>query len=247
MDVWAGRYWRMSQDFSGDLRLSQYTYPDDPRRVSYNRTEITGTMGFRNQLFLAAIYSPNTKAVASSPGYEEGDAWALELSGRHPINERFAISAGFGHYGLDDVYHDSYNYWNVTITANLAPFELQLAYLGRGRRRRGALRRGCRGRPRRGHGPMAVLEPVGREPGDPLQVLMSNWSPKVAPVPLKRVENRIRGPFRPLSRTPASASCWNASPGPRTRPRSAPCMATTTSASRACWRACRCAGKTSRK
>jgi uncharacterized protein (TIGR02001 family) len=130
VDVWAGRYWRISQDFSGDLRLSQYTYPDDPRRVSYNRTEITGTVGFRNQLFLAAIYSPNTQAVASSPGYEEGDAWAMELSGRHPINERFAISAGFGHYALDDVYQDSYNYWNVTLTATLAPFELQLAYLG---------------------------------------------------------------------------------------------------------------------
>ena len=68
MDFWAGRYWRVSQNFSADLRLSQYTYPDDPRRVSYNRTEITGTLGFRNQLFVAAIYSPNTKAVASSPG-----------------------------------------------------------------------------------------------------------------------------------------------------------------------------------
>ena len=129
-DIWAGRYWRVSQDFSADLRLSQYTYPDDPRRVSYNRTEITGTLGFRNQAFLAAIYSPNTKAVASSPGYEEGTAWALELSGRYPLNDRFAVSAGFGHYGLEDVYHDSYNYWNVTVTATLAPFELQLAYLG---------------------------------------------------------------------------------------------------------------------
>ncbi|HEU4592624.1 MAG TPA: TorF family putative porin [Steroidobacteraceae bacterium] len=130
IDFWAGRYWRVSEDFSADLRLSQYTYPDDPRRVSYNRTEITGTLGFRNRLYLATIYSPNTKAVASSPGYEEGDAWALELSGRQPLNERFALSAGFGHYALNDIYHDSYNYWNVTLSATLKPFELQLAYLG---------------------------------------------------------------------------------------------------------------------
>jgi uncharacterized protein (TIGR02001 family) len=130
VDIWAGRYWRMSENFSADVRLSQYTYPDDPRRVSYNRTEITGTLGYRNQLYAAAIYSPNTKAVASSPGYEEGSAWALELSGRYPINDRFALSAGFGHYDLHDVYHDSYNYWNVTLTATLKPFELQLAYLG---------------------------------------------------------------------------------------------------------------------
>jgi len=130
LDVWAGRYWRMSKDFSGDLRVSQYTYLDDPRRKSYNRTEFTGTVGFRNQLFFAAIYSPYVEAVASSPGYEDGQTWAFELSGRHAINERFAVSAGIGHYDLEDVYHDSYNYWNVTVTATLAPFELQLAYLG---------------------------------------------------------------------------------------------------------------------
>ena len=130
MDFWAGRYWRISEDFSGDLRLSQYTYPGDPRRVSYDRTEVTATVGFRNQMFAAAIYSPNTRAVGSHSGYEEGDSWALELSGRHAFNEHFAVSAGIGHYGLSEVYHDNYNYWNATLIATLAPFELQLAYLG---------------------------------------------------------------------------------------------------------------------
>src|SRR5881394_4120113 len=87
MDCWAGKYWRLSEDFSGDLRLSQYTYPNDPRRVSYNRTELTGTLGFRNHLFVAAIYSPNTKALGSSAGYAEGNVWAVEVSGRHTLDE----------------------------------------------------------------------------------------------------------------------------------------------------------------
>jgi len=130
MDFWAGRYWRISEDFSGDLRLSQYTYPDDPRRKSYNRTELTATVGFRNRLYLAAIYSPNTEAVGSSGGYAAGNAWAVEISGRHPLSDRFSISAGLGHYGLDEIYHDSYNYWNATLIATLKPFEFQLAYLG---------------------------------------------------------------------------------------------------------------------
>ena len=130
MDLWAGRYWRLSENFSGDLRLSQYTYPNDPRRVSYNRTELTATLGFHNRFFAAAIYSPNTKAIGSSPGYAEGNAWAVELSGRQPINEHLSISAGFGHYGLEEIYHDSYNYWNVTLIAAFKPFEFQFAYLG---------------------------------------------------------------------------------------------------------------------
>jgi uncharacterized protein (TIGR02001 family) len=130
LDAWAGRYWRVSDSLSADVRLSEYSYPDDPRRVSYDRTEITGTLGWRNQLFAAAIYSPNTKAVGSSPGYHEGSAWALELSGRKPFSDRWALSAGVGHYDLHEVYGMSYNYWNATLTATLAPFELQLAYLG---------------------------------------------------------------------------------------------------------------------
>jgi uncharacterized protein (TIGR02001 family) len=130
MDFWAGRYWRMSEDFSGDLRLSQYAYPDDPRKKNYDRTELTATFGYRNRLFAAAIYSPNTEAVGSTGGYDKGNAWALELSGRHALNENFTISAGFGHYGLDEVYHDSYNYWNATLIGTFRPFELQLAYLG---------------------------------------------------------------------------------------------------------------------
>jgi uncharacterized protein (TIGR02001 family) len=130
MDFWAGRYWRISENLSGDLRLSQYTYPDDPRRVTYNRTELTATLGLHNRFFVAAIYSPNTDAIGSSAGYEEGNAWALEVSGRQPINERLSISAGIGHYGLEEIYHDSYNYWNVTLTATFARFEFQFAYLG---------------------------------------------------------------------------------------------------------------------
>ena len=129
-DAWAGRYWRVSETLSADVRLSQYTYPDDPRRVSYNRTEITGTLGWRNQLFAAAIYSPNTKAIGPAPGYREGNAWALELSGRKPLTDRWALSAGFGRYDLGEVYGMSYYYWNATISATLSPFELQLAYLG---------------------------------------------------------------------------------------------------------------------
>ncbi len=129
-DVWAGRYWRLGDDLSLDLRLSQYLYPDDPRRVNYNRSEVTATMGYRNRVFAAAIYSPNTRALASSPGYKNDGAWAVEISGRHPFNDRYSLSAGVGHYGLDGVYDDSFSYWNVTIAGNFRPIELQLAWLG---------------------------------------------------------------------------------------------------------------------
>ncbi len=130
LDVWLGRYWQLENDFSLDLRLTQYTYPDDPRRVNYNRGEITGTLGYRNRFYAAAIFSPNTRALGSSPGYEDGGVWSLEVSARHPFNDRYTLSAGVGRYSLEDVYYESFNYWNVTLTAAFKPFELQLGYLG---------------------------------------------------------------------------------------------------------------------
>ena len=51
-------------------------------------------------------------------------------SARHAFNARYSLSAGVGHYGLESVYRDSYNSWNLTLTAALKPFELQLAWLG---------------------------------------------------------------------------------------------------------------------
>jgi uncharacterized protein (TIGR02001 family) len=129
-DVWAGKYWRVTDDLSVDLRLSQYTYPDDPRHVNYNRSEVTATVGYRNRFFMAAIYSPNTQAVSSAPGYKNDGAWALEISGRHSFDERWSVAGGVGHYGLDGVYGRSYNYFNATLIAALKPFEFQLAWLG---------------------------------------------------------------------------------------------------------------------
>ena len=130
LDFWAGRYWRLGDYLSADLRLSQYLYPDDPRRVNYNRSEVTATMGYRNRVFVAAIYSPNTQALSSAPGYRNNGAWALEISARHPFNDRYSLAAGVGHYGLDGVYNESFSYWNITLVGSFKPIELQLAWLG---------------------------------------------------------------------------------------------------------------------
>jgi uncharacterized protein (TIGR02001 family) len=130
LDFWAGRYWRLGDYLSADLRLSQYLYPDDPRRVNYNRSEVTATMGYRNRVFVAAIYSPNTQALSSAPGYRNDGAWALEISARHPFNDRYSLAAGVGHYGLDGVYNESFSYWNITLVGSFRPIELQLAWLG---------------------------------------------------------------------------------------------------------------------
>jgi uncharacterized protein (TIGR02001 family) len=130
VDLWAGYARTLNEWISTDLRYTHYMYPDDPRVADYDRDEFTATLGVRSTVFLSANFSPNTKAIASTPGLSEGDSWAIELSARHPISTRWSISAGVGRYLLDEIYAADYDYWSVTLSADFAPIELHFAVLG---------------------------------------------------------------------------------------------------------------------
>jgi uncharacterized protein (TIGR02001 family) len=130
-DFWLGKAFRLGDSFSADVRLTHYMYPDDPRVADYDRDELTVTLGVKDTVFLAATWSPNTESVGSLAAPAQGeDVWAVELSARRPIGGRFSLGAGVGYYELDEIYLEGYFYWNATLSADFAPFELQLAVLG---------------------------------------------------------------------------------------------------------------------
>jgi uncharacterized protein (TIGR02001 family) len=131
LDIWLGKAFRLGESFSADVRFTHYMYPDDPRVADYDRDELTVTLGVKDTVFLAATWSPNTESIGSLAAPARGeDVWAVELSARRPIGSRFSLGAGVGYYELDEIYLDGYAYWNVTLSADFAPFELQLAALG---------------------------------------------------------------------------------------------------------------------
>ena len=130
VDVWAA-YGRSLNDWlAADFRYTHYMYPDDPRVADYDRDELTATLALQGSAFISATFSPNTDAIASTPGFFEGDTWSLELSGRHALSDRWTISAGIGRYFLDEIYGIDYDFWGATLSADFAPVELHLAVLG---------------------------------------------------------------------------------------------------------------------
>jgi uncharacterized protein (TIGR02001 family) len=131
VDIWLGKAFRIGTAFSADFRLTHYMYPDDPRVADYDRDELTLTFGVKDSVFFAATWSPNTESIGSLAAPARGeDVWAVELSARRPIGSRFALGAGIGYYELDEIYLEGYTYWNLTLSADFAPFELQVAFLG---------------------------------------------------------------------------------------------------------------------
>lgn len=130
IDVWVGVQRELNEWLSLDLRYLHYTYPDDPRVAEYDRDELTAAIGIHGTLFISAMYSPTTQAIASTPGLGEGDAGAIELSIQRALTARIALSAGVGRYFLSDIYGADYDYWGVTLSADFRPVELHLAALG---------------------------------------------------------------------------------------------------------------------
>ena len=130
VDLWAGYTRSFNEWISTDLRYTHYMYPDDPRVTDYDRDEFSATLGVHSTVFLSANFSPNTEAIASTPGLSEGDSWAIELSARHPISTRWSISAGVGRYLLEEIYDADYDYWSVSVSADFAPLELHFSLLG---------------------------------------------------------------------------------------------------------------------
>lgn len=130
LDLWAAYSQSLNDWLAADFRYTHYMYPDDPRVADYDRDELTATLALRGSAFISASFSPNTDAIASTPGFSKGDSWSVELSGRHSLSERWAISAGIGRYFLDEVYGIDYDYWSATLSADFAPVELHLAVLG---------------------------------------------------------------------------------------------------------------------
>jgi uncharacterized protein (TIGR02001 family) len=130
VDLWAGYTHSFNEWISTDLRFTHYMYPDDPRVAEYDRDELTATLGVHGRVFLSATFSPNTEAIASTPGLSEGDSWAIELSASQPLSSRWSLSAGVGRYLLDEIYADDYDYWSISVSADFSPLEVHLALLG---------------------------------------------------------------------------------------------------------------------
>lgn len=130
IDLWLGIQRALNDWLTLDLRYLHYAYPDDPRVAEYDRDEVTATLGIHDTFFISGTYSPNTEAIASRAAHGDEDAGTLELSVQRSLTDRLLLSAGVGRYFLDDIYGEDYDYWGVTLTVDLRPFELYLAALG---------------------------------------------------------------------------------------------------------------------
>ena len=120
----------LSTDWSGTWSLRHYDYPTDAYRSRYDYQELSANLGWRDQVQLQLIGSPDTYAVASGHRYGRGAAWAAQLNGEVPLPRTLSGQLGIGYEDLRRQVGGGYVYWSAGLSAQWTGWTFALAYIG---------------------------------------------------------------------------------------------------------------------
>ena len=106
----------LSGDFDLGVAYTHYAYPNDPRAVSYDYDELAVSLAWRDQVYLAASWTPRLNLYSASDGLASNrEVYTLEASWHRTIRPRFDLSVGLGFYDPQGVDYASYAYGNTTL------------------------------------------------------------------------------------------------------------------------------------
>jgi uncharacterized protein (TIGR02001 family) len=125
LDYYLGYRLDLGRDWGGDVTFTRYGYPGADALFDYDYNELRVSIGYQDLLAGAVAYADEAF------GYE-GDGVAYELLGRWPIGERFETVLGAGYFDLQEVFGDSYFYWNVDLSRIVGRFVLTVSYIDTG-------------------------------------------------------------------------------------------------------------------
>lgn len=120
----------VDDNWSARLSYSHYESPWSRRPGFYQYDEFSADLRFRDRLFLAASYSPNTSRYA--PVY--GPVWnrsasTVEASLQQPLANRLRGNIGIGFYDLSALFGEGYWYGSVGLGWSWRRFSLDLAWV----------------------------------------------------------------------------------------------------------------------
>ena len=101
--------------------LVRYLYPDVAPGVDYDYTEWLLVWTFRERLCAELTYSDDVFGVGE-PG------WAWQVGWTQPLFERLSLAITYGRYELDQAYGSDYGYGEITLSREIGPVTVALAY-----------------------------------------------------------------------------------------------------------------------
>jgi uncharacterized protein (TIGR02001 family) len=108
LDLYTGVTRPLGADFSTRLAYTHYTYLDDPRPARYDYDEVSLSAAYVDRLAATLSYDPDNSSYSTLGFARRRPVGALELTGRWPLRDDFALTAGAGYYDLQRLYGVSY-------------------------------------------------------------------------------------------------------------------------------------------
>jgi uncharacterized protein (TIGR02001 family) len=103
-------------DFDAGAAYTHYTYPNDPRPVSYDYDELAVSLAWRDQVYLAATWTPRLNLYSVTDGLAGNrEIYTFEASWHRTLRPRFDLNVGLGFYDPQGVDYASYAYGNATL------------------------------------------------------------------------------------------------------------------------------------
>lgn len=120
----------LNADFDLGASATHYSYPGDPRPLSYDYDEFALTLAWRDQFRIAASWIPSLNLYSYEDGLAKSrQAYTLEAGWHRDLAKWADLSAGVGFYDPVGLDYASYGYGDVTLGLKYGHWRMNLAWI----------------------------------------------------------------------------------------------------------------------
>ena len=129
-----GEYLQWHDALSADLDLgvaaTNYHYPHDPRPISYSYDELSLSLAWRDQIYLALSWTPKLNLYSLTDGLaRDRQVYTFEASVHRNLRPRLDLTAGIGFYDPAGLEYAAYGYGNLALAWHYDHWRADLAWI----------------------------------------------------------------------------------------------------------------------
>ena len=119
----------ISDEFDLSVSATHYAYPSDPRRISYDYDELGVSLAWRDQIYLAASWTPKLNLFSYVDGLaSDKQVLTVESSVHRSLLPRWDATAGVGFYHPQNLDYASYAYGNAALAWHYGHWRADLTW-----------------------------------------------------------------------------------------------------------------------
>ena len=113
---------------SATLGATYYTFPNDPRAVSYNYLELNAGLDWRDRILLSAYYAPSVTLFSFNYGRAtHRQTWSAELALSHPLAQSLTAQIAIGYYDAIGLQGTGYSYGSASLARDFGRVHAELS------------------------------------------------------------------------------------------------------------------------